>query len=293
MPDWEIELVADAKATIGESPVWADGVLYWIDVKAPALHRTSLDSGATKTWPLPSEVGGYALLSGGSGAVAGLRSGIVTIDFESGKVEEVCASPFNPAIHRFNESGCDGLGRLWLGTMFDPQPGVQSDPVPEHFYSFTSDGGLVRHDGESLLYNGFAWKPGGQEFFMAHSREGRIYSCEFDVERGKVGEKRVFAEVPDDLGVPDGGAFDEEGFYWSAIHGGGRLHRYAPDGRLDASIELPVQNPTMMAFCGPDLDVMCITSATHGKPGKPYEGGIFRLRPGVRGAFCQAYIDGS
>jgi sugar lactone lactonase YvrE len=37
----EIELLMDAHAIIGESPTWvaAEQAVYWIDVKAPALHR--------------------------------------------------------------------------------------------------------------------------------------------------------------------------------------------------------------------------------------------------------------
>ena len=287
--DREIELVLNARALIGESPVWADGVLFWIDVKAPSLHRTDLASKVTETWALPSEIGGYALMS--AGALVALRSGIFALHFESAKLEQICEPPFDPSTHRFNESGCDPSGRLWLGTMFDPVPGVRADPKADHLYSFTFAGGLVQHDDRSLLHNGFAWSAGGSEFFLAHSREGRIYACEFDPSRGELGERRVFAEVPGELGVPDGAAFDEEGYYWIAIHGGGRLHRYAPDGRLAEVIELPIKNPTKMAFCGADLSDLCITSATHGKPGMPHEGGLFRLRPGVRGIPCQSYIN--
>ena len=39
----------------------------------------------------------------------------------------------------------------------------------------------------------------------------------------------------------------------------------------------------MMAFCGPDLCELYVTSATHGKRGYPNEGGIFRVRVDVPG----------
>lgn len=163
MLDRKIELVLDARALIGELPVWADGVLFWIDVKAPSLHRTDLTSKETKTWALPSEIGGYALMS--AGALVGLRSGVFALHFSSGKLEQICEPPFDPSTHRFNESGCDPSGRLWLGTMFDPLPGVQIDPKADHLYSFTFAEGLVRHDDRSLLHNGFAWSPGGIGIF--------------------------------------------------------------------------------------------------------------------------------
>jgi sugar lactone lactonase YvrE len=281
----EIELVVDAKALIGESPLWCgdQGVLYWIDVKAPALYRTDIATLVTTSWQLPSDIGGYALKSDAAGAFLGLRTGIFALDFTTGELLKVCDAPFDPLLHRFNEGDCDPSGRLWLGTMFDPKPQAHCAPIKGNLFSFTTGSGLVAHDNLSLLHNGFAWNRKGSQFLLAHSREGRIYSCEFDIERGELGRNRVFAEVSKDLGVPDGGAFDEQGFYWSAIHRGGRLHRYAPGGQLDRAIELPVQNPTMMAFCGPELRDLYFTSATHGKPSGPYEGGIFRVRLDVAG----------
>jgi sugar lactone lactonase YvrE len=288
----EIELVVDAKAVIGESPLWCkdQGALYWIDVKEPALYRTGIATRETTRWRLSCEIGGYALKSDGTSAILALRNGISALDFATGELSRLFDAPFDPRTQRFNEADCDSSGRLWLGTMFDPNPHARSAPIKGHLYCFTTDGGLVQQGDRSLLHNGFAWTPDGSEFFFAHSREGRIYACAFDVERGELGRKRIFAEIPHELGIPDGGAFDEEGCYWSAIHHGGRLHRYAPDGKLDRVVELPVQNPTMMAFCGPDLRDLYITSATHGKPGKPHEGGIFHLRTDVPGLARRAYV---
>jgi sugar lactone lactonase YvrE len=279
------ELVVDAKAVIGESPLWCEeqGALYWIDVQAPALYCTEVATLETTSWQLPSEVGGYALKPDFGSALVGLRTGIFTLDFATGELLKICDAPFSPLTHRFNEGDCDPCGRLWLGTMFDPKSEAHSRPISGNLYSFTSEAGLVTHDELSLLHNGFAWNRNGSEFLLAHSREHRIYAFDFNAERGELGGKRVFAEISKDLGAPDGGAFDEHGFYWSAIHGGGCLHRYAPDGRLDLVLELPVENPTMMAFGGPDLHELYVTSATHGKPGKPHEGGIFRVRVDVAG----------
>ncbi len=103
--DSDIELFLDARALIGD-----------------------LASRQTITWALPSDIGGYALT--GAGALVALRSGIFALDFASGSLEQICNPPFAPSTHRFNESGCDASGRLWLGTMFDPAPGVQADPGP-------------------------------------------------------------------------------------------------------------------------------------------------------------------
>jgi sugar lactone lactonase YvrE len=293
--DNTIELIVDAKAVLGESPIWVEDhdALYWIDVRAPSVHRTDFGSWKTKSWNLASEIGGYALCPGGSGAIVALRSGVFALNFSDGGLKKLFDPPFDPATHRFNEGDCDPSGRLWLGTMFDPQGGAASaasKATEGYVYSLTLGGDLIEHDEPSLLHNGFAWSPDGERFVFAHSREGRIYACHFDSVKGRMSGRTVFADVPSEIGVPDGGAIDVEGCYWSAIHGGGRLHRYAPDGTLDRVVELPVRNPTMMAFCGPDLRDLCVTSASHVKPGRPHEGGIFRLRPGVAGLARRSHV---
>jgi sugar lactone lactonase YvrE len=202
------ELVVDAKAVIGESPLWCEdqGALYWIDVKAPALYCTDVATLETTSWCL-NDIGGYALKSNAAGALLGLRTGIFTLDFATGELSKICDAPVNPLTHRFNEGDCDPRGRLWLGTMFDPKAPAHSPPTRGKLYSFTSDAGLIAHDNLSLLHNGFAWDRNGREFLLAHSREGRIYAFEFNVERGELGRNRIFAEIPKALGVPDGGAF--------------------------------------------------------------------------------------
>ena len=61
-----------------------------------------------------------------------------------------------------------------------------------------------------------------------------------------------------------------------------------PEGQVDREVALPVSQPTMCAFGGPDLDVLYVTSAASGlgllhKVTEMHAGGLFRFRPGVRG----------
>lgn len=163
--------------------VQRSGALYWIDVKAPALYRTEIVTFETTSWPLPCDIGGFALKSDAAGAVVALRNGLFGLDFAGGKLAKLLDAPFDSRTHRFNEADCNSSGRLWLGTMFDPNPHAGSAPIKGHLYCFTTGGGLVQQGDRSLLHNGFAWSPDGSEFFLAHSREGRIYACTFDVER--------------------------------------------------------------------------------------------------------------
>jgi sugar lactone lactonase YvrE len=285
----EIELMLDCRAIIGESPTWfaPEQALYWIDVKAPALHRLSAD-GSQARWRLDADIGAFALLESAAGALVALRNGIFRLDFATGRTELLAPPPFDPNLFRFNEGVCDAEGRFWIGVMFDPRPGVTAERTAAPLHRFTFGEGLVAGDDWSDLHNGFAWNAAEDAFFLSHSHAGEVLRAPYDRASGSLGKPSPFAEISTEGHVPDGAAVDEEGCYWCAVHGGGVLHRYHPLGGLIAQVDLPISQPTMCAFVGPELDAMVVTSAREKLTEdelkrEPHAGGVFRLRPGVRG----------
>ncbi|MBA2935191.1 SMP-30/gluconolactonase/LRE family protein [Sphingomonas sp. CGMCC 1.13654] len=285
-----IETALDAHATIGESPTWVESerALYWIDVKAPALHRFRPEDNSTRTWRVTSDIGGFALTEGG-GAVVALREGLYHLDLDSDALHLLAPSPFDPALFRFNEGACDVAGRFWIGVMFDPLEG--SPPGQQGaLHSFTLADGLRSEADAAELHNGMAWSTDGKTFFLSHSNKGQIIAFDYKVDGGLISNRRVFAVVPKEQGIPDGAAIDTDNGYWSALHGGGVLRRFHPDGTVDRDVELPVSQPTMPAFAGEALDRLYVTSASdgitpHDKSREPLAGALLRLDVGCRGAF--------
>jgi sugar lactone lactonase YvrE len=94
----------------------------------------------------------------------------------------------------------------------------------------------------------------------------------------------VFADMANFAGRPDGAAIDADGCYWIAGNDGSCLLRFTPEGVLDREIALPVAKPAMCSFGGPGMEWMLVTSIRPGDapPDSP-AGGVFLLRPGVRG----------
>ena len=283
-----IETVLDAHATIGESATWVapERTLYWIDVKAPALHRFRPDDGATRSWRLTSDIGGFALTADG-GAIVALREGLHRLDLDSGALHLLALPPFDPALFRFNEGACDARGRFWVGVMFDP---VEGSPARQKgaLHSFTLDGGLREEPDAAELHNGMAWSGDGKTFYLSHSNSGEIIAFDYEPKGGRLSNRRVFATIPSNYGIPDGAAIDVEGGYWSALHGGGTLRRFRPDGSIDRDVDLPVSQPTMPAFAGADLATLYLTTASdkmsaEDKNREPHAGALLRLDVGTRG----------
>jgi sugar lactone lactonase YvrE len=122
--------------------------------------------------------------------------------------------------------------------------------------------------------------------YVSEQFKGRILAYDYD--DGLPRNKRVFAEVPREKGLPDGIVVDAEGFIWNGRWGGATLARYAPDGSIDRTYELPVETGTCMAFGGEKLDELYITTAWYGmdaaaRRAAPSAGDLFVLRPGVSG----------
>ena len=285
----DIDVAIRANAVCGESPTWiaAEQCLYWIDVKAPALHRSDLATGRTRTWRMPTDIGAFAFAPARSGAIVALRNGIYLLEFSSGCLRRIAKAPFDSSRFRFNEGICDSLGRLWLGVMFEPVAG-NIDSEPAQIYNFTLDGGLVPLAPQYQVPNGMAFSADEQFYYASDSSSGEIHRYLFDTTSGLIGEPAHFATVPSDMGVPDGAAVDIDGGYWVALHGAGRLRRFASDGRVDFDVPLPVTKPTMCVFGGPDMGTLYVTTATQRmSPGQlsaePLAGSVLRCRPGTRG----------
>ena len=280
----EVTCVLDAKAELGECPVWSaeDQVLFWVDSYAPALHRLDPATGATRSWAMPKPIGSFALRASG-GAVVALRDGFYDLELETGLLRFIAGPPPVPGT-RFNDGKASPDGRFFAGTMDAEQ---LSRPLGA-LYRLDPDGSLhVVVDG-LIVSNGLAWSPDGKTMFHSDSKGKVIWAYDYVDGEPDVAGRRVVAEPGVEVGRPDGAATDVEGFYWSAGISAGVLNRWAPDGRLDRTIDLPCSNPTCPCFGGPDLRTIYVTSLRHHVSpdvlaAKPLSGGLFAVRVDVPG----------
>jgi sugar lactone lactonase YvrE len=130
--------------------------------------------------------------------------------------------------------------------------------------------------------------------YFTDSGVKRIYVYDFDLESGEIANRRVFVQLPDGAGLPDGLAVDEEGFVWSAHWDGWCVTRYDPGGKIDRVVSVPVPRPTSCCFGGPDLSTLFVTSARIRLSARqladaPLSGGVFALNAGVRGQLDTAF----
>ena len=118
--DATVGVAADTRDVLGESPWWDHSTsrLYWIDLRAPALHRLDQISGKVETWPMPSPIGAVVGRASG-GVVVLLADGVHAFDPEAQGLLLIAAAPWDGPDMRGNDAKCDASGRLWFGGMRD------------------------------------------------------------------------------------------------------------------------------------------------------------------------------
>lgn len=275
-------------ATLAESPLWApdEACFYWVDISGRRIWRHDGSARPAQSWQLDQAVGCIALRAAG-GLIAALEDGVYALQL--GAHSALTSTLLCPALHgpgmRFNDGRCDRQGRFWVGSMHDDAAAPERLPL----------GRLARLEGQvwapalkqaMLVPNGLAFSPRGDKLYFSDSapRIAKVWVCDYNTETGQAGTPQVFIEKLA-TGRPDGAAVDADGCYWICANDGAALLRYAPDGRLDRRIELPVAKPTMCAFGGADLSTLLITSMRPAGAGAQpsLDGALFALRPGVAG----------
>lgn len=275
------------RAAVGESPVWDDttGLLWWVDVRGPSLHRTDPTTGRTERWALPEPVGSLARCRSG-GLLLALRSRVVRFDPRDGAIETLAAPEADRPHNRLNDGKASPCGRFVVGGM-DDRPDKQPTAA---LWSISAEGVTQRLAEGLTVANGLAWSADGHTLWYADSRRTGIWTAPWNQATGTIGASRLVAAPDDATGRPDGAAMDVEGGYWSAGVSAGVLNRWLPDGTLDRVVKLPVRAPTMPCFGGPGLRHVYVTSL-RGPLSGPDDGALVVLDLGVAGVPVGSFAD--
>ncbi len=286
----DAELLVDGRNAVGESPVWHAGeqALYWVDIPARQLCRWQAATARVTTW-LASEMLACIAPGGRAGHwIAGMETGVFELQTQAdGRLH---SRLLGEAVHaqagmRFNDGRCDRQGRFWAGTMVCDMGLAASAGI---LYRYEQADGLKKMLDGLITPNGLGFSPDGRTMYLSDSHPSvqTIWAFDYDTATGTPSRRRVFVDMKPLPGRPDGAAVDEDGCYWICANDAGLVHRFTPAGQLDRSLALPVKKPAMCAFGGAGLDTLFVTSI---RPDgvdlsdQPLAGGLFALRPGVRG----------
>ncbi|MBF6031045.1 SMP-30/gluconolactonase/LRE family protein [Pseudomonas sp. P115] len=282
----DAELIVDARNAVGECPVWVpeENALYWVDIPNGGLQRWSATSGHVAAWTAPHMLACIARTDAGNW-VAGMETGFFQLTpHNDGSLDTtLLAGIEHPRDDmRLNDGRCDRQGRFWAGSMV---LNMGLNAAEGTLYRYASGTAPHAELGGFITLNGLAFSPDGRTMYASdsHPLVQKIWAFDYDIDSGTPSNRRVFADMNNYLGRPDGAAVDAEGCYWICANDAGLIHRFTPEGRLDRSLSVPVKKPTMCAFGGSRLDTLFVTSIRDDHSDQSLSGGVFALNPGVQG----------
>ncbi|HEX8645245.1 MAG TPA: SMP-30/gluconolactonase/LRE family protein [Allosphingosinicella sp.] len=271
--------VWEVGAELGEGPVWTDGALWFVDIKKRKIYR--LRGEERRCWDAPEPIG-FLLPVESGGFVAGLQSGLHGFDPESGAFSLVAEIEPELPGNRLNDGVVDPSGRLWFGSMDNGEKDAAG-----RFYSYHR--GALRDAGlpPVAITNGPALSPDGRILYWVDTLGQAIHACDVS-EEGALGPSRLFAQLGEKEGFPDGPTVDSEGCVWISLYWGWSVRRYSPAGELLKTVEFPVSNVTKIAFGGQSLTTVYATTARQGIRAEsfarqPQAGGLFAFEVDVPG----------
>jgi sugar lactone lactonase YvrE len=240
---------------LGESPVWdcARQRLYWVDGVSRRVRSYEPASGAATDWVVRSTVGSIALGQGETLIVA-LVDGIYRLDLITGAMTSLFQPvPADPRI-RFNDGKMDRFGRFLCGSM-----GIHADPLGQLFRVDAAGGSTVLASGIRIS-NTLCFSPDGGTMYFADSLDRAIRAYRYGPGDAMPGEPRILVDTASYNSGPDGATVDADGCLWVTLVQVGKIARFTPDGELDRLIDAPTDLPSCVAFGGPDLSTLYVTS---------------------------------
>lgn len=260
-----MELIAEinVRNSLAESIIWnaEHQTLWWTDIQSKKLYRYYLHNQSLQAWNTPERLCSFGFTQDPARIVAAFESGFALYDPFNGEIEWLARPELDYRGTRFNDGRVDRQGRFWAGTLREKSDTFDDKGEPCRASIYCLNGSSCRRIIEGVhATNSLCWSEDGTRMYYTDSPTKKIMQAEFDPEKAMPGPASEFASIDGD-GFPDGSVIDSEGYLWNAEWRGGRVLRYAPDGRVDRVLQVPVWQPTCVCFAGEHLELLCVSSA--------------------------------
>ncbi|KAL3282599.1 hypothetical protein HHI36_005774 [Cryptolaemus montrouzieri] len=260
---------------LGEGPHWdaATQTLYFVDIFSKTINKYDPSTNTHTKAHFDTYTSFIIPVEGKEDTfVVGLGRDIVIVKWD-GRSDKVASikkltevDNYSPESteNRLNDGKCDLSGRLWAGTMGVEKINGHVKPNMGTFYSFENNS-LRKHFDQIGISNGLAWSKDNKKLFYIDSPRRTIDQFDFDIENGKISNRKILFSLEKNHieGLPDGMTIDENGNLWVAVFNGFKILKIdstIPETLLD-TVKIPAKQVTSVAWGGPNLDELYVTTA--------------------------------
>ena len=259
MNNYKVLTALTCQNLIGESCFWdpKENCLTWTDIEGKTIWKLNQSNQSFK-YNLPDRAG-FILPRKKDGYIIGFPKFIAISNQEFSSFKKICDVETNIRETRINDAKVDPYGGIVFGTYNEDPDKLNRKPIA-NLYRLAPDLSLTKLLSNITVSNGIAFSRKKNIMFFADTPTGLIQKFEY-TENFKKLTKLKSNMIFKDLGEPDGAAMDINDNYWSArVRGKCLICIDTKSETVIKKINLPTKTPTCLAFGGPGLETLYVTS---------------------------------
>ena len=286
----EPKVVWKSNCILGEGTLWVKehNSIYFVDIKKKKIHILNVKNKKRKVIKVNKQIGFIAHIKNYI-FIIGLEREIRIVNFKSKKVIKSIIIERDLVNNRINDGKTDPKGRLWFGTMDNPERSIKNGSL----YCLDKDLIIHKVDTGYFITNGPAFL-NENNFYHTDSRRRIIYKLKVN-KYLKIIKKEVFIKLNSKNGSPDGMTLDRNKNLWVATYGGAKLLVFNKNGKLKHTVKFPAKNITNCTFGGKNNTEIFVTTAKKSMNKSElqrysFSGSLFSVKSNIKGLNQKNFI---
>ena len=278
-----------AKTILGEGTLWvpSHNSIYFVDIKKKRILTLNIKSNKKKIIKIDKEIGFLSHIKNNT-FLLGLKSELRIINIRNRKILKSIKIEDDKPLNRINDGKTDLKGRLWFGTMDNPERKIKNGSL----YCLDKKLKLHKVDKKYYITNGPAFI-NNDTFLHTDSGLKTIFKIKIN-KKFKIIKKTKFLKFSKKEGSPDGMTIDSKKNIWICHYGGACITVYNLKGKRIHKVNLPAKNITNCTFGGNNINEIFVTSALKGMKKneiKKYNlsGSLFNIKTNIKGVISKPF----
>ena len=278
-----------AKTILGEGTLWvpSHNSIYFVDIKKKKILSLHLKSNKKRIIKIDKEIGFLSHIRKDI-FLLGLQSELRIVNFRNKNIIKSIKIEGDKPLNRINDGKTDLKGRLWFGTMDNPERKIKNGSL------YCLDKRLTLHKVDTKYYitNGPVFI--NNDTFL-HTDSGRKIIFKIKINNNyKIIKKTTFIKFSKKDGSPDGMTIDNKKNIWICHFGGACISVYNLKGKKIHNLKLPAKNITNCTFGGKNMNNLYVTSALKGMKKNEVKkfnlsGSLFHVKTNVKGLITKSF----
>ena len=255
--------------------------IYFVDIKKKKILILNIKTNKKRIIKIDKEIGFLAHIKENV-FILGLQSELRIINLKNKKTIRSIPIEKDKPLNRINDGKIDPKGRLWFGTMDNPERNIKNGSL----YCLDKKLNIYKVDTKYYITNGPAFI-NAENFLHTDSRTKIIYKIKIN-KKYKIVKKTKFLKFSKNEGSPDGMTIDAKKNVWVCHFGGACISVYNLKGKKIHKIDLPAKNITNCTFGGLGNNEVFVSTALKGMSKneiKKYKhsGSLFKIKTNIKG----------